>query len=51
MNRSSASEPGSIRAAGIWLPANGSPVAGSTSGAGDDEKSPARIAAVGTVAY
>ena len=51
MKRSSDSEPASILAEGIWLPANGCPVSGSNSGIAIDPKFPARIASVGTVAY
>jgi hypothetical protein len=51
MKRSSATAAGSIREIGIWLFANGWPVAGSTSGVPAVEKSPRRIASVGTVAY
>ena len=40
-----------MREAGIWLPGNGCPVVGSINVTPDAEKSPARIAAVGTVAY
>ena len=51
MNRSSATAAGSICDCGIWLAVNGTPVTGSINCLEIDEKSPARIAAVGTVAY
>jgi hypothetical protein len=47
---SNADAPGSMRSDGMRPFGNGRPVAGSI-GAIPDEKSPARIAAVGTVAY
>jgi hypothetical protein len=50
MNRRSASAAGLRSAAGIWLPASASPVRGSTICPDVAEKSPARIAPLGTVA-
>ena len=51
MKRSRDTAAALIRLAGIWLLANAVPVFGSISVSPVPEKSPARIASVGTVAY